>query len=90
VSADEIESAVVDRIVDDVAVLLVGEDESEVTVPRTSLPKDVDEGSWLLIRRSGVGLTVVGMDPAGEERQRERMARRMERLRRQRGGRFQL
>jgi hypothetical protein len=89
VSAEEIESAVVDRIVDDVAVVLVGEDEVEVSVPRASLPDGVHAGSWLLVRRSGAEVTVVGIDPSGEERQRERIARRMERLRQERrGGRF--
>jgi hypothetical protein len=86
VSADEIESAVVDRIVDDVAVLLVGEDETEVSVPLTTLPSDIHEGSWLLVRRSDGEVTVVGIDPASEERQRERVTRRMERLHRDRGG----
>lgn len=40
--------AVVDRIVDGAyAVLLVGEEEKEITVPAANLPPGAGEGSWL-------------------------------------------
>lgn len=39
--------AVVDRFEGDLAVLLVGEDETELVVPRSELPAGAAEGTWL-------------------------------------------
>jgi hypothetical protein len=79
--------AVIDRIVEGKAVLLVGEDEAEELVPVQALPPGAGEGSWLLVR-PGPPVAVVGADPEAEARQRRRIDERMERLRGRRGGRF--
>ena len=39
--------AVIDRFEGDFAVLLVGEEELKVDLPKKLLPKEADEGSWL-------------------------------------------
>jgi len=85
-SSSGIEAAVVDRLEGELAVLLVGADEVEVTLPVGELGGEAREGAWLLVRVSTTGVEVVGADPAGEARQRERMQRRMARLRAERGG----
>lgn len=86
VSNEPTEYAVIDRIVEEQAVLLVGADEQEVIVPRARVPAGSGEGAWLLVRRRPAGVEIVGTDPEGEARQRERMQRRTERLRLERGG----
>lgn len=78
--------AVVDRIVDGVAVLLVGPDEHEHELPAADLPAGAGEGAWLLVTGAGAGLRVVGVDEPGETEHRARTEQRMARLRRDRGG----
>ncbi len=39
--------AVIDRIIDDKAALLIDEEEIEVIVPVQLLPDDIKEGTWL-------------------------------------------
>lgn len=82
----EEEVGVVDRVVGDVAVVLVGDEAAEYEVPATSLPKAAEEGSWLRVRRDGASLVVVGRDEAGEAEQRRGMEDRLGRLRTQRKG----
>lgn len=80
------EKAVVDRIVDDEhAVLLVGDDEQELVVPRSTLPAGTEAGGWLRITRDSDG-TVVSLtpDPAETEAIRARIADKLAQLR-QRG-----
>jgi len=84
--ADGIEAAVVDRLEGELAVLLVGADEVEMTVPVGALRGENREGAWLLVSISVTGVEIVGADPDGEARQRERMQRRLARLRAERGG----
>ncbi len=87
--ADE-EVGVVDRVVDQVAVVLVGDEEAEYELATASLPEGVGEGSWLRVRRDGASLIVVGRDEAGEAEQRREVEDRLGRLRSQRKGtRFQ-
>lgn len=84
---EEIERAVVDRIVDGRAVLLVGEDEAEHVVAAADLPDGAGEGAWLLLDAASLG--VVGVDDEGEQAKRADLSARMDRLRRRRsGGRF--
>lgn len=81
--------AVVDRIVEGHAVLLVGPDEREHHLPAEELPDGAGEGSWLRVAGSGADLRVVGPDPQGEAGRRADNAERVARLRRtRRGGRF--
>lgn len=86
--ADE-EVGVVDRVVGDVAVVLVGGDEAEYELATESLPEGAREGSWLRVRLEGDGLAVIGRNVAGESEQRHRLEDRLGRLRgERRGGRF--
>ena len=75
------EVGVVDRVVGDVAVVLVGDKESEYELTTASLPKGVGEGSWLRVRRDGSSLVVLGRDEAGEAKQRQAVKDRLDRLR---------
>lgn len=84
--ADE-EVGVVDRVVESIAVVLVG-GEAEYQLPATSLPEGAGEGSWLRVRRDTSGLVVLGRDDAGEAEQRDRAQDRLAALRQRRGGRF--
>lgn len=82
-----IERAIVDRIVDGQAVLLVGDQEAEHHVDASGLPDGAREGSWLLVRVPE--WTIVGVDEAGAGEKRRELSARMEELRRRRaGGRF--
>lgn len=81
--------AVVDRIAEGRALLLVepGGEEHHLAVDR--LPDDAGEGSWVLVSGVGDDLTVVGTDPEGQAARQADMDARVERLRRtRRGGRF--
>jgi hypothetical protein len=81
--------AVVDRIGDGVATLLVGEDEREVAVEPAELPEGAVEGSWLLVREGPAGLRIVGVDEPGAAARHREAENRLDRLRRDRGsGRF--
>lgn len=72
-------TAVVDRIEDAMhAVLLVGPDEVELVVDVTLLPEGTGEGDWLR-----VGFV---RDLALTAERREALERRMDRIRRTRGG----
>ena len=42
-------NAVIDRIAEGVAVLLLGEKETEITIPVKELPAGVTEGTWLTV-----------------------------------------
>ena len=64
--------AVVDRFEGDFAVLLFGNNEIKVDIPRILLPHKVKEGSWLNIS--------LEMDPEGEQGQREKMSTLLEKL----------
>ena len=83
--ADE-EVGVVDRVVGDVAVVLVGDEEAEYELATASLPEGVGEGSWLRVRRDGASFVVVGREEAGEAEQRRSVEDRLGRLRDQRKG----
>lgn len=86
---DDTRRAVVDRIVEGVAVLLVDPDEQEHHLSAEQLPAGVGEGAWLLVTGEAPDLRVVGHDPAGEAERRAQHEERLARLRRtRRGGRF--
>lgn len=74
------EKAVVDRIVDGhTAVLLVGEDEREMLVSVNDLPEGAGEGAWLLVIGDPPRFQ---LDPEETARVRERIAGKLELLRR--------
>lgn len=81
--------AVVDRVVEGVAVLLVGDAQEEHRLDAADLPDDVGEGAWLSVTRDGDRLRILGVDEAGAETKRAALSERMARIRRRRaGGRF--
>lgn len=82
-------TAVIDRVVDGVAVLLVGDDEREVHLGADDLPDGAGEGTWLQVRTDGDEVVVMGLAPDAETGQATRIQRTVERLRAtRRGGRF--
>ncbi len=76
------EQAVLDRFEGEMAVLLVGEQERQLHVPRKSLPRETREGTWLLVELDGDHLKSVQIDPEETERARRRIAEKLDRLRR--------
>lgn len=76
------ENAVIDRFEGDLAVLLVGELERQVVVARSALPQGSREGHWLQVEFAGDKLVSAAIDEAGTARAKERIAQKLERLRR--------
>jgi hypothetical protein len=76
------EKAVIDRFEEDLAVILVGEEEEQFTLPREALPEGAQEGSWLQIERREETIVVLSLDEDETERVRSRIAEKMARLRR--------
>ncbi len=77
------EKAVIDRFEEEWAVLLFGEEERRVDVPREELPSGAREGHWLRVELDGER-RIVSMEIDEEEtaRTRERIADKLARLRR--------
>lgn len=74
------EAAVLDRVEDGIAVLLVGPDEVEVELPAALLPEDARDGDWFRL---------LVPDPTLTAARRAGLEARMDRIRRtRRGGRF--
>jgi len=76
-----IEKAVIDRFEDGYAVLLVGENNRRVNVPRKRMPKGVKEGTWLKVEFEGEELQRVEIDAEETENAKKRIAEKLERLR---------
>jgi hypothetical protein len=72
-------SVVIDRLVEDVAVLHVGPDAIELVVPRGLLPEGAREGDWFTVD--------LVPDTARTAAFHEEMRRRVERIRREQSGR---
>lgn len=69
--------AVVDRIENDTAIVLFGDEETAVNIPLALLPEDTKEGSFLQI--------TIDLDPAGEEVQREKVSNLLDKLKKKNG-----
>lgn len=67
-------TATIDRFEGDVAVLLVGEEETQVDVPRSDLPPEANQGDVLRLE--------VTIDHEETERRRESVQEKIERLKR--------
>lgn len=81
--------AVIDRITDDWAVLLVGDKEQERRVRADDLPEGAMEGSIVTVRVTGLSVDVIGVDDAATDEKRSEMMDRLDRLKRTRStGRF--
>ncbi|HEX9988191.1 MAG TPA: DUF3006 domain-containing protein [Chloroflexia bacterium] len=76
------EKAVIDRIEESWAVLLVGESGRVVNAPRSSLPRRAREGQWLLVELEGDEVISAVVDREETERARKRIEGKLERLRR--------
>ena len=76
------ERAVIDRFEEGFAVLLVGESERRVVVPRKALPCGAREGHWLQIELAGEQLLSAAIDRQETARARRRVREKLERLRR--------
>lgn len=75
-----VQKAVVDRVEEAVAVLLVGDREEELVVPREKLPKEAVAGTWLLVEIEKDKLVKAELDAEETGRRRERVAEKMRRL----------
>lgn len=64
--------AVIDRIENDLAILLVGDQEIQVDIPVFLLPDGVKEGSWLTIDMK--------LDQDSEQQQRKKISGMLEQL----------
>lgn len=82
--------AVIDRVVDGAtAVLLVGPEETETTVPVAALPEGATEGVWVAVRVDADRVTVLEVDEELTRHRSEVIDQQMERIRqRHSGGRF--
>ncbi len=64
--------AVIDRFEGEYAIVLVGDAESKLDIPRELLPKSIKEGSWLNVSFQ--------LDPDGENKQREKVSKLLDKL----------
>lgn len=76
------EQAVIDRIEDGIAVILLGEAERQVNVPRKQLPKGAREGHWLKVEMAGDQIMRIELDREATETARKLIEEKFERLRR--------
>jgi hypothetical protein len=76
------EQAVIDRFEGRYAVLLVGDDQRPLNVPKRLLPRDAREGQWLRVELDGEQVVRVEIDEAATEVARRRIQEKLERLRR--------
>lgn len=74
--------AVIDRFEGKQAVLILGEGERQLNVPRTLLPKKAKEGSWLQVEVENESLLSAALDEAETDNAEQRIAEKLERLRR--------
>ena len=74
--------AVVDRLEEDKAVLLVGDNEEQLVVERALLPATTQEGHWLRVEIRDGGLVQAEIDEEETHRARARIAGKLEELRR--------
>lgn len=87
--SDGTQRAVIDRITDGWAVLLVGDQEQERRVRESELPDGAEEGSLVQVRVSGLTVDVVGVDATATDEKRAEMKDRLSRLKKSRSsGRF--
>jgi len=76
------EKAVIDRFEGEKAVLLAGEEQRVVIVPRKDLPAGAREGHWLKLRLEGQSVVGIDADEEGTAKARQRIADKLDRLRR--------
>ena len=74
--------AVIDRFEGEYAILIVGEEEQRINVPRKRLPKQARESLWLQVEIRDGEICDITIDNQETERARQRIAEKLERLRR--------
>ena len=79
------EKAVVDRFEGKFAVLLVGDAERKLNIPRAQLAKGVKEGDWLKVEIADGNLVRAELDMEETQKRKERILGMMEKLRRKSG-----
>jgi hypothetical protein len=82
------EKAVVDRIIGQMAVLLVGDEEEEIVLPLSLLPQGIGEGGWLQLERKGKQVINIRADQEMTAQRADHIADRLERLRKQMRSRY--
>lgn len=81
---------VVDRIEEGKATILVETIGKEFTIDNSSLPGDVEEGTWLLVEIDGGKLTVLEVNKEKTEARRSQITEQLSRIRkRSQGSKFQ-
>ena len=75
------EKAVIDRFEGEQAVLLLGDGEIQLVVPRESLPGEAKEGDWLQVEIEEGVLVDAAIDAQATARAEERIAAKLARLR---------
>ena len=78
------EKAVIDRFEEGWAILLVGEEERQLEIPRGELPQGAREGHWLQIKLCGERITSIEIDEGETARAKERIADKLAQLRKRR------
>ncbi len=73
--------AVLENITEEKAVLLAGEEEEELIIDLSLLPKNVRVGDWLNLRFDNGKLTNIIIDETETKRVRERIEEKMNKLR---------
>lgn len=76
------EQAVIDRFEGEIAVVLIGETQRQLDVPRSQLPPDAREGQWLNVEVHGDKVVRVEIDAQATDAARVRIQEKLERLRR--------
>jgi hypothetical protein len=74
--------AVIDRFEGDLAVLLVGDGENRLNIPRASLPKRVKEGQWLQVEIEDDLFISAVVDEEETAKTKQRISDKLARLRR--------
>lgn len=74
--------AVIDRFEGKTAVLLVGQEEQRMDVPRARLPRGSKEGAWLQVKIQGNEVIEAKLDEEETNRAKQRIAEKLEALRR--------
>ena len=82
--SDDTQRAVIDRITDGWAVILVGDREQERHLRVDDLPDGAEEGSIVQVRMAGLKIEVVGIEDAAADEKRAEMKDRLSRLRQSR------
>ena len=74
------EKAVIDRIDEGLAVLLVGEEERELVAPLAKLPKGAQAGDWLKVALVQGQIAAAELDVKGTARRRARIQAKMDQV----------